>query len=103
MPPMAIFGSVISDTCIMFLNFRIFNGKSMTMGLGDIREELHQFINTADERVLNLLYEILKVDTTDPSLTSEEQKEIDKRLAKHLAGESKSHSWSEARRQIERK
>lgn len=73
------------------------------MGLGEIREELHKFINTADERVLNLFYDMMKMDAVHSSLTPEEQKEIDIRLARHLNGESKSHTWSDARKQIEGK
>lgn len=73
------------------------------MGLGDIREELHKFINTADEQALHLFYAMMKIDTLSSSLTPEEQKEIDIRLTRHRSGESKSHSWTDARRKIEGK
>jgi hypothetical protein len=33
------------------------------MGAAQIREELHQFINRADERVLNLIYGMMKADS----------------------------------------
>jgi hypothetical protein len=73
------------------------------MGLSDIREELHKFINSADEQVLNLLYAMVQPDSGNSSLTPKEQKEIDKRIASHNSGESKSYSWDEARKQIEGK
>jgi len=32
------------------------------MGVAQIREELHEFINKADERILNLIYGMMKAD-----------------------------------------
>ena len=72
------------------------------MGAAQIREELHQFINQADERVLNLIYGMMKADS-ESLLTEEQQEDLDKRIARHKKGESKSYSWSEARTQIEKR
>jgi hypothetical protein len=72
------------------------------MGAAQIREELHQFINQADERVLNLIYGMMKADSEN-LLTDEQQDDLDKRIARHKKGESKSYSWSEARAQIEKR
>lgn len=72
------------------------------MGAAQIREELHQFIDHADERILNLLYGMMKADT-EGILTAEQQKDLDKRIASHKAGESKSYGRSEARAQIEKR
>lgn len=33
------------------------------MGAAQIREELHQFIEHADERILNLMYGMMKADS----------------------------------------
>lgn len=73
-----------------------------TMGAAQIREELHQFINHADERVLNLIYGMMKADS-EGLLTAEQQEDLDKRIACHRKGESKSFNWSEARVQIEKR
>jgi hypothetical protein len=35
---------------------------SYIMGAAQIREELHEFINHADERILNLIYAMMKAD-----------------------------------------
>ena len=72
------------------------------MGAAQIREELHQFINQADERVLNLIYGMMKADS-ESLLTADQQADLDKRIASHKKGESKSYSRSEARAQIEKR
>lgn len=71
------------------------------MGAAQIREELHQFINRADERVLSLIYGMMKADIEMEALTQEQEADLDKRIARHKNGDSKSYSWSEARTQIE--
>lgn len=72
------------------------------MGAAQIREELHQFINYADERVLNLMYDMMKADG-EGVLTAEQQEDLDKRIARHKNGESKEYSWPEAKAQIEKR
>lgn len=72
------------------------------MGAAQIREELHQFINRADERLLNLIYGMMKADTVKGILTEEQQEDLDKRIARHRKGESECFSWSESRVQIEK-
>ncbi len=78
----------------------LLNQINNTMGAAQIREELHQFINHADERVLNLIYGMMKPDIEPGILTTEQQEDLDKRISSHKKGESKSHSWSGARAQI---
>lgn len=81
------------------VNFRI---KQTAMGVAQIREELHQFINRADERILNLIYGMMRADL-EGSLTEEQQQDLDKRIARHKSGESKSYTWSEGRAKIEKR
>lgn len=73
------------------------------MGAAQIREELHQFINHADERVLNMIYGMMKADSEPGILTTDQQEDLDKRIARHKKGESKSYGRSEARAQIEKR
>jgi putative addiction module component (TIGR02574 family) len=73
------------------------------MGAAQIREELHQFINRADERVLNLIYGMMKADSETEVLSAGQQEDLDKRIANHKNGESKSYTWSEVRDQIEKR
>ncbi len=72
------------------------------MGAAQIREELHQFIDRADERVLNQIHGMMKSAGESTILTELQQKDLDGRVAHHKRGESKSYTWSEARAQIEK-
>ena len=73
------------------------------MRAAQIREELHQFINRADDRVLNLMYGMMKADGAQEILTAGQQDDLRKRIERHKTGESKSYSWSEARAKIEKR
>ena len=58
------------------------------MGAARIREELHQFINHADERILNLMYGMMKADMRkDEALEAS----IDKGLEQSKKGEVRPH------------
>jgi hypothetical protein len=58
------------------------------MGTTQIREELHQFINHADERILNLRYGMMKADMEkDEALEAS----IDKAVEQSQKGEVRSH------------
>jgi hypothetical protein len=72
------------------------------MGSAQIREALHEYINHADDRVLNLIYGMMNADN-DELLTKEQQEDLDNRVARHKSGESKSYSWAEAKAQIEKR
>ena len=72
------------------------------MGTAQIREELHQFIDRADERILNQIHGMMKSASENTILTERQQKDLDMRVDRHKRGESKSYTWSEARAQIEK-
>ena len=76
---------------------------NIIMGAAQIREELHEFINQADERILNLFYGMMKADRNESALTAEQQADLEKRIEQHKNGESKSYSWAEARAKIEKR
>ena len=72
------------------------------MEAAQIREELHQFIDRADERILNQIHGMMKSASENTILTERQQKDLDMRVDRHKRGESKSYTWSEARAQIEK-
>lgn len=61
------------------------------MGAAQIREELHQFIDRADERVLNQIHGMMKSASENTILTDRQQKDLDMRVGLHKRGESKSY------------
>ena len=75
------------------------------MGAAQIREELHQYINRADERVLNLMYGLMKADIEEDDFTpSEAHKQLlDERLASHKASPKEGSSWEEVKTRIRQK
>jgi hypothetical protein len=58
------------------------------MGAAQIREELHQFINHADERILNLIYGMMKADMQKDAAR---EASIDKALEQSKKGEVRPH------------
>ncbi|RAV99279.1 hypothetical protein [Pseudochryseolinea flava] len=59
------------------------------MGVAQIREELHQFINNADERILNLMYGMMKADIKKDEALEES---IARGLEQSKKGEVREHA-----------
>lgn len=58
------------------------------MGTTELREELHRFINRADERILRLIYGMMKADTEEENsyaLTDAHKRILDERITAHEA------------------
>ncbi len=74
------------------------------MGSAQIREELHQFINRADERVLNLMYGMMKADSEDGDYTLSEAhiQLLDERLAAHQSSPKEGSTWEEVKTRIKK-
>ena len=65
-----------------------------------IRKKVHQYVDEAEEKVLEAMYQMLKlyVDEGSESLMSKEQKaEIDKRGKLYRQGKLKTSSWEEVK------
>lgn len=74
------------------------------MGAAQIREELHQFINQADERILRLIYGMMKADIeSEDNLTEAHKKIIDERLASHKSNPLEGSSWESVKNRIRKK
>jgi hypothetical protein len=69
----------------------------------DIRQLIQDYIHEADDRFVHMVYAMMRVNQEEEILTKEEKIEIDRRIAIHKNGESKSYSWSEARAMIEKR
>ena len=66
-----------------------------------IREKLHQYIDSSDEKLLKLMLALAKEyndeDNFDYEFTSDEIKTLDQRREDRLSGKSKTYSWEEAK------
>lgn len=65
-----------------------------------IRKKVHQYVDEAEEKVLEVIYSMLKiyVDEGEESMMSKEQKkEIDKRSKLYSQGKLKASSWEEVK------
>lgn len=72
------------------------------MSTTKIRELLRDYISEADDRFVQMVYAMMKVNQEEVLLSEAEQEEIDRRVARHKKGESKSYSWAEVRSRIEK-
>ena len=67
----------------------------------DIKQKLHQYIDTADEKKLQAIYTILEDEIEGELFYSQDEINLFyERRKKHLAGESKSYSIKEAHNSI---
>lgn len=66
-----------------------------------IRKELQEYLNNADERFIKLVYGMMQADKSSSLLSEAERKELDKRIARHKKGESKSYSWEEVKARLQ--
>ncbi|MBA3663612.1 MAG: addiction module protein [Bacteroidetes bacterium] len=70
-----------------------------------IRSKVHKYIDEADIKVLEVVYQLLEVyrQSNSSLLTNEQQKEILKRSALYKAGKIKGYSITEARKRVKQK
>ena len=70
-----------------------------------IRTKVHKYIDEADIKVLEVVYQLLEVYRQNNSslLTEEQQKEVLKRSALYKAGKIKGYSLAEARKRVKQK
>lgn len=71
-----------------------------------MRQALHEFINHADDRVLKLIYGMMKADTDvddDYSLSDAHKQILDERLAAHEAAPAEGSTWEEVKARIKKR
>ncbi|HEX8060334.1 MAG TPA: hypothetical protein VF473_05330 [Cyclobacteriaceae bacterium] len=72
------------------------------MDVTELREELHELINNADEKILSLMHAFITAKD-DTLLTEEQERLLHLTIREHEAGRSKSYTWAEVRALIEKK
>lgn len=67
-----------------------------------IREELHQFVDAGDDKLLKLLYAVAKEYSSDDSyeFNADELAEFETRRQSRLRGESAVYDWKDAKAMI---
>ncbi|HEY8928250.1 MAG TPA: addiction module protein [Mucilaginibacter sp.] len=69
------------------------------MRTSQIKQQLHDYIDSAEDKKLKAIYTLVKddidVSTDDSFLTAEQKSILDQRYADHLSGKSKSYTWEE--------
>jgi hypothetical protein len=70
-----------------------------------IRSKVHQYIDEADAKVLEVVYQLLEVyrQNNTSLLSAEQQKEVLKRSALYKEGKVKGYSLSKARKIVNQK
>jgi Putative addiction module component len=73
------------------------------MDTTSIRQEIHQYIDGADERFLNLIYGMIKADKEElylEDVSSEEIQLIEERLAEYYRNPNNGSDWEEVEKRI---
>ena len=69
----------------------------------DIKNRIHEFVDSADERILRVLNAIVVSEESDSIALSEEHKIIlDERLREHKANPNDGTPWEEVRAELEK-
>jgi putative addiction module component (TIGR02574 family) len=69
-----------------------------------LRQKLHRFIDTAEEKKLKAIYTMVESDIEGQSLLTDEQKsELDKRLDEYMQGKGKNYSLKSAMNRIRKR
>jgi len=66
------------------------------MSIAEIKQQLHEYIDSAEDKKLKAIYTLLEDDITDDYQFSEDQKkELDRRYNNYQNGVGKTYTWDE--------
>jgi putative addiction module component (TIGR02574 family) len=61
-----------------------------------IRQQLHEYIDTAEDKKLKAIYTLVENDIADEfELTAEQKKELDRRYDDYMNGVGETYTWEE--------
>jgi putative addiction module component (TIGR02574 family) len=67
------------------------------MSTAQIRQQLHEYIDTAEDKKLKAIYTLVESDINEEFMFSDEQKkELDRRYDDYQNGIGKTYTWEEA-------
>ena len=73
------------------------------MSTPEIKNALHEWIDTADDRMLHAVYAMVQADQLRRPLPEAHQRILDERLKAHAEHPEEGSSWQEVRARIESK
>lgn len=68
----------------------------------EIKNQIRNYIEHADERVLRLIHAIIESESEDGVLTKEQKNVLDARLAYHTENPEEGKNWTEVREAIKK-
>jgi hypothetical protein len=70
----------------------------------EIKEKILDYIENADDKVLEAIYTLLSANVEDGyTLTEEQITQVEERREEYLSGKSKTYAWDEAKKMIGKK
>jgi hypothetical protein len=76
--------------------------KAFVMTTVDLREEIHHYIDRADDRILQVIYGMVQADLTeeDYELSKAHKQILDERLEAHKSNVTSGSGWKEVKARI---
>ena len=68
-----------------------------------VRKKVHQYVDDADENILEVVYKMLQIYLEDEEITSEQKIHINQRLKKYERGGNRLYTWEEVKRNVQKR
>ena len=66
----------------------------------ELKQEIHGYIEQADDKTLQAIKTLVKPAITQIQLSKEQKLELDKRKSAHASGKSKSYTWEQTEKML---
>ena len=73
------------------------------MSTVEIKEKIIDYIDYADDKVLEAIYILLEANMGSYTITDAQMAEVERRREDYLSGKAKMHTWEEAKKMIGKK
>ena len=84
--------TILNRTCIL----NKFVERDLQMRTTQIRQQLHDYIDSAEDKKLKAIYTLIESDIhEESSLTDEQKKELDRRYEDYENGIGETYTWDE--------
>ncbi len=73
------------------------------MSTPEIKEKILDYMEHADDKVLEAIYTLLEANVNQYTLSDEQISIVEERIEQYTSGKSKTYDWEEAKRMIGKK